>query len=73
MRGALPSSERLFDSDQFGVIVVGLAVLAFAIGYAGGSVLAGESIGQQFWLLAVILALGAALLALSHDESDDKK
>ncbi len=65
--------KALTDHDSVGVGLLGLALLTFAFGYAGGSVLAGESLDQQRWLVWFVPAIVAPLLALSRHESSEKR
>jgi hypothetical protein len=51
------------DGNEWGVFLVALGVLFLSLGYAGGSVLAGDGLGGQLW--AVPLAgLSVVVLAL---------
>jgi len=64
--------QLLADDDSRGVFLVLVVIGALSGGYAAGSVLAGEPVTQQDWLVPVALGLGTALLALLHttDETD---
>ncbi|WP_132057945.1 hypothetical protein [Halorussus amylolyticus] len=53
------------QGDGFGVMLAVLAVAFLAVGYAGGSVLAGEAVAAQAWVVPVLGALGASFAALS--------
>ena len=51
-----PLRERLAaatEGNEWGVFLVALGTLFLAVGYAGGSVLAGEGFGDQLWTLPV--------------------
>lgn len=51
-----PLRERLAaasEGNEWGVFLVALGVLFLAVGYGGGSVLAGEGFGGQLWAVPV--------------------
>ena len=56
---------RIRGDDRFGVSLVVLALAFAAVGYAGGSVLAGEAVASQTRVAPVLLGCLAAWLALS--------
>ncbi|SEV90198.1 hypothetical protein [Halobacterium jilantaiense] len=61
-----PFRERLAtatDGNEWGVFLVALGVLFLLLGYAGGSVLAGEGLGGQLWAVPVT-GLSVVVLAL---------
>ncbi|WP_135853745.1 hypothetical protein [Halorussus salinus] len=66
--GGAVGAVREFD-DASGVSLVAVAVAFLAVGYAGGSVLAGEPVESQTWLIAAILPCLVAVLALHASES----
>lgn len=54
--------EQTIDRELAGLLVVSLLVAAFGLGYATRSVIAGEQLTQQFWLLPVLLGTATPLL-----------
>lgn len=61
--------DRLLDSRDGVTVVVLVALLGgLAVGWAGRSLLAGEALTEQFWLLPVILSLVTALYAQARGE-----
>ncbi|WP_340098073.1 hypothetical protein [Salinibaculum salinum] len=60
--------EGTIDRELAGLLVVALLIASFGIGYATRSVLAGEQLTQQFWLVPVLLgALTPLVVALGTD------
>lgn len=59
------------EGNEWGVFLVALGVLFLAVGYAAGSVLAGEGLGGQLWTLplAGLSVVVMALLAYQVVES----
>ncbi|UPV75168.1 hypothetical protein M0R89_03640 [Halorussus limi] len=55
--------------DVPGISLVALALAFLTVGYAGGSVLAGEPVESQAWLVATVLPCLVAVLALHSDEA----
>jgi len=51
------------DGNEWGVFLVALGVLFLAVGYGGGSVLAGEGLGGQLWAVPVA-GLSVVVMAL---------
>jgi hypothetical protein len=61
-----PLRERLAaatDGNEWGVFLVALGALFLAVGYGGGSVLAGEGLGGQLWIV-LVAGLSVVVLAL---------
>ncbi|MDH5021274.1 hypothetical protein [Halobacterium rubrum] len=61
--------ETMRDGEEWGVFLVALAVLFLGVGYAGGSLLAGAPVVEQFWLLPVAGGCVAVLAMLGHEGS----
>lgn len=57
------ASVRQADGG-WGVILAVVALAAAAVGYAGGSILAGEPAGSQWWMLGVLASCLAAGVAV---------
>jgi hypothetical protein len=51
------------EGNEWGVFLVALGVLFLAVGYGGGSVLAGEGFGDQLWAVPVA-GLSVVVMAL---------
>ena len=51
------------DGNEWGVFLVALGVLFLSLGYAGGSLLAGEGFGDQLWA-APVAGLSVVVMAL---------
>jgi len=54
------------DSNEWSVFLVALVGLFLSLGYAGGSVLAGEGLGGQLWAVPVAGLSVVVLALLAH-------
>ncbi|MEF8784800.1 MAG: hypothetical protein V5A45_02620 [Haloarculaceae archaeon] len=68
--GYSQQSEQTIDRELVGLLVVALLVTSFGIGYATRSVLAGEQLTQQFWLIPVLLGAVTPLVVALGSGSD---
>ena len=60
------------DGDEWGVFLVALGVLFLAVGYAGGSLLAADGVGDQLWTVPVA-GLSVVVLALLASQMVDRR
>jgi len=59
--------EAMRGGEEWGLFLVALAVLFLAVGYAGGSLLAGAPAVEQLGLLPVAGGCVAVLAMLAHE------
>jgi anti-sigma factor RsiW len=59
---------RSLTEDHESAVIFGLVMLlgGLAAGWAGRSLLAGETLTEQFWLVPVVVGLGTALYAQAN-------
>lgn len=58
--------EAATDGNEWGVFLVALGVLFLSLGYAGGSLLAGEPVVEVLWAVPVVGGCVAVLALLAH-------
>jgi hypothetical protein len=59
--------ELLGNEETKWVFVAALVLAGLAVGWAIGTVAAGEPVGEQSWLLLVLSCVVATILALAED------
>jgi anti-sigma factor RsiW len=59
--------DLLDDRDGVAVLVTAAVLAGLSAGWAGRSLLAGEPVAEQFWLVPVTLGLVTALYSQAND------
>jgi len=61
--------HRLLSEETRPVFLAAL-VIGLSVGWAAGSVAAGESLGAQLWVVAVLTGVGTTIAALLGNDDD---
>jgi hypothetical protein len=56
--------HRLLSEETRPVFLAALVIGGLSVGWAAGSVAAGESLGAQLWVVAVLTGVGTTVAAL---------
>jgi len=63
--------NRLMSDDERRLIFVAALVIGgLSVGWAAGSVAAGESLGAQVWVVTVLTGVGTTVVALLETDDD---
>jgi len=63
-------NRLMSDDERRSIFVAALVIGGLSLGWAAGSVAAGESLGAQTWVVAVLTSVGTTIAALLETDDD---